>query len=119
MFDSTHRGSVEASAPVVWHRGATRRYTIADHVLVALARIDTGTRQEVAAACLSIYPDVFEMTREGHSAAHRVSIAFVHTGKARRHGWVKHRDDGRFTITTNGRARAEVMVKIIAEGRCG
>jgi len=119
MFDSTHRSSVEPSAPVIWHRGATRRYTIADHVLVGLARIGMGTRQEVAASCLAIYPDVFEMTREGHSAAHRVSIAFVHTGKARRHGWVKHRDDGRFVITAKGRARAEVMVKIIAEGRRG
>ena len=119
MFEGTHRGSVDTGAPVVWHRGATRRYTIADHVLVALARIDTGTRQEVAAACLSIYPDVFEMTREGHSAAHRVSIAFVHTGKARRCGWVQHRADGRFAITAKGRARAEVVAKIIAEGRRG
>lgn len=119
MFEGTHRSSVEPSAPVIWHRGATRRYTIADHVLVALARIGEGKRCEVAAACLEVYPDMFAMTREGHTAAHRVSIAFVHTGTARRRGWVKHRADGRFAITAKGRARAEVVAKIIAEGRRG
>lgn len=119
MIEGTHKSSTEASAPIVWYRGAIRRHTQAEMVVVALARIGAGTRSEVGAACLAAYPDVFAMTREGLSAAHRVSIAFTRAGKARRNGWVKHHDDGRFEITPKGRKHAAKVAAQIESDRRG
>lgn len=119
MFEGTHKSSVEPSAPVVWYRGAIRRHTVAEMVLVALARIDVGTRAEVAASCLAVYPRDFAMTVEGRTAALRVSVAFTRAGKLVREQLVRIVGDGRFEITARGRKHAAKVAAQIESDRRG
>ena len=121
MFEGTQgqRIAVEPSASVVWYRGAIRRHTLAEMVVVALARIGVGTRAEVAASCVALYPSTFAMTVESRTAALRVSVAFVRTGSPVRKGWVRIVGDGRFEITARGREHAAKVAAQIESDRRG